>query len=155
AGHINEYTSKRMIELVIGARPRDLAGMTVRRVLPAPQRRLVGPIAFLDHMGPLALAAGRGIDVAPHPHIGLATVTYLYEGELVHRDSLGSEQVIRPGEVNWMTAGRGIVHSERSPAEARRDGARLHGVQIWVALPDEHEEDEPSFRHAGKEELPR
>jgi hypothetical protein len=144
-----------MLELVVGARPRDLGGATVRRVLPSMRRRLVGPFAFLDHMGPLALPPGQGFDVAPHPHIGLATVTYLYEGEIVHRDSLGTEQTIRPGDVNWMTAGRGIVHSERSTPAARQAGPRVHGVQIWVALPDGREDGAPGFQHVPAADLPR
>jgi redox-sensitive bicupin YhaK (pirin superfamily) len=115
---------------------------------------MVGPFIFLDQMGPEVLRAGRGLDVAPHPHIGLATVTYLFEGELLHRDGLGTVRTIRPGEVNWMTAGRGIVHSERTPPEARRNGAELFGVQSWVALPLRDEESEPDFAHHGAEELP-
>jgi redox-sensitive bicupin YhaK (pirin superfamily) len=136
------------VELIIEARTRDLGdGFTVRRLLPSAARRTVGPFIFVDHMGPVQLAPGGGLDVRPHPHINLATVTYLFDGEIVHRDNLGSEQVIRPGAVNWMTAGRGIVHSERSPAEARQRGARVHGMQLWVALPKAHEEVAPSFRH--------
>jgi redox-sensitive bicupin YhaK (pirin superfamily) len=115
---------------------------------------MVGPFIFLDQMGPEALRAGRGLDVAPHPHIGLATVTYLFEGELLHRDSTGVVRVIRPGEVNWMTAGRGVAHSERTPAEARRGGSALFGVQSWVALPLSEEEAEPSFAHHDAGELP-
>jgi redox-sensitive bicupin YhaK (pirin superfamily) len=133
--------------LIIEARTRDIGGFSVGRVLPSPRRRLVGPFIFFDHMGPALLAPGRGIDVRPHPHINLATVTYLFEGEIVHRDSLGSLQAIRPGAINWMTAGRGIVHSERTGPEARRTGSRLHGVQLWVALPKAQEEAEPDFRH--------
>ena len=120
------------LETVIVTRVRDLArGFKVRRVLPAPRRRMVGPFIFLDQMGPEVLSAGRGLDVAPHPHIGLATVTYLFDGELLHRDSLGTIQMITPGEVNWMTAGRGIVHSERTPQEARNSGSNLFGIQSW------------------------
>jgi redox-sensitive bicupin YhaK (pirin superfamily) len=115
---------------------------------------MVGPFIFVDHMGPVQLANGRGLDVRPHPHINLATVTYLFDGEIVHRDSLGVEQVIRPGAVNWMTAGRGIVHSERSPGAARPLGARVHGMQLWVALPREHEEIEPSFHHHPADTIP-
>ena len=132
---------------VIDARARELGGITVRRVLPSAGRRTVGPFTFLDEMRGMGFAAGGGFDVRPHPHIGLATVTYLFEGEIVHRDSLGSCQPIRPGDVNWMTAGRGVVHSERTAPERRTAGARLHGLQLWVALPRAHEEDEPSFRH--------
>lgn len=115
---------------------------------------MVGPFTFFDQMGPAAFGTGGGIDVAPHPHIGLATVTYLFEGGILHRDSLGSHQAIRPGDINWMTAGRGIVHSERTPEEHRRKGSRLHGLQLWVALPLTHEETEPSFRHHPGATLP-
>jgi len=134
------------IATVIDARPRDLGGVAVRRVLPAAARRMVGPFTFLDEMNG-GFAAGAGLDVPPHPHIGLATVTYLFEGEIVHRDSLGSRQPIRPGDINWMTAGRGIVHSERTAPDQRKQGSRLHGLQLWVALPLAHEEAEPSFHH--------
>jgi len=140
------------VELVIDGRARDLGGFAVRRVLPVAARRLVGPFVFLDHMGPAEVP--QGMDVGPHPHIGLATVTYLFEGEIVHRDSLGSLQTIRPGDVNWMTAGRGIVHSERTAPGARRHGARLDGLQIWIALPREHEEAEPAFHHHPAASLP-
>ncbi len=136
-----------VIATVIEARPRDLGGFEVRRVLPSVARRMVGPFTFFDHMGAAVFAPGQGIDVRPHPHIGLATVTYLFEGEIVHRDSLGSHQPIRPGDINWMTAGRGIVHSERTSQEHRQNGSRLHGLQLWVALPLSHEEDAPSFCH--------
>jgi len=139
---------------IIDARPRDLGGLSVRRVLPAIGHRTVGPFIFLDHMGPAVFAPGDGLDVGPHPHIGLATVTYLFAGELVHRDSLGSEQPIRPGDVNWMTAGRGIVHSERTAAERRRTGADVHGLQLWVALPAAEEERAPSFHHHPGPTLP-
>jgi redox-sensitive bicupin YhaK (pirin superfamily) len=141
--------------LVIEGRPRDLGGFSVERVLPARERRLVGPFIFFDHFGPVTMPPGVGMDVRPHPHINLATVTYLFEGELVHRDSLGSHQVIRPGEVNWMTAGRGIVHSERSPAHERTRGARAHGLQLWVALPREYEETAPAFDHYDQAVLPQ
>jgi redox-sensitive bicupin YhaK (pirin superfamily) len=123
--------------------------------LPARERRLVGPFIFFDHFGPVTLPPGLGMDVRPHPHINLATVTYLFDGEIVHRDSLGSHQVIRPGDVNWMTAGRGIVHSERSAPDERARGARLHGLQLWVALPRAHEEIAPSFHHHEAASLPR
>src|SRR6201986_573123 len=128
-----------MLDLVIDQRRRDLGGFEVGRVLPSPKRRMVGPFVFFDHMGPVEFPRGipRTVDVRPHPHIGLATVTYLFEGEIVHRDSVGSEQAIRPGEVNWMVAGRGITPSERF-ARARREGGRVHGIQAWVALPDEY-----------------
>src|SRR4051794_16096816 len=144
-----------MIETVIVPRTRDLGdGFTVRRALPAVEKRMVGPFVFFDQMGPVMLAAGRGLDVRPHPHIGLATVTYLFEGEIDHRDSLGTVQRIVPGEVNWMTAGRGIVHSERTPPDARSRGGRLFGIQLWVALPREHEEIAPSFAHTRADALP-
>ena len=139
---------------VIDARPRDLGGFSVGRVLPSPVRKLIGPFVFFDHMGPATFPPGQGIDVRPHPHIGLATVTYLFAGEIVHRDSLGSHQPIRPGDVNWMTAGRGIVHSERTGAQLRRSGSRLEGLQLWVALPLEHEEIEPEFHHYPAADLP-
>ncbi len=137
-----------MIETRIVPATRDLGdGLRVRRALPAGARRSVGPFVFFDEMGPMTLAAGQGLDVRPHPHIGLATVTYLFAGEIEHRDSLGTVRTIRPGEVNWMIAGRGIVHSERSPAAARTGGERLWGLQTWVALPVEREEMEPAFSH--------
>ncbi len=139
---------------LVKPRERDLGSFTVRRVLPAFPTRFVGPFVFVDHMGPLALAPGQGVDVRPHPHIGLATVTWLWEGALLHRDSLGTVQTIAPGAVNWMTAGRGIVHSERSPPEDRARGPRLHGMQTWVALPRDREEVEPSFTHVGAGDLP-
>lgn len=144
-----------VVELVLHARPRDLGdGFVVGRALPAPQRRVVGPFVFLDHMGPVDLAPGHGMDVRPHPHIGLATVTYLFSGEILHRDSLGSVQAIAPGDLNWMVAGRGITHSERSSAETRARGQHLHGLQAWVALPAANEEDEPAFYHHAAAELP-
>ena len=124
------------------------------RVLPAEARRHVGPFVFFDHMGPADFAAGHGLDVRPHPHIGLATVTYLFDGEIVHRDSLGSHQPIRPGDVNWMTAGCGIVHSERTGPELRRTGSRTHGLQLWVGFPLAHEETEPEFHHHPATTLP-
>jgi len=137
-----------MSALDIVPRVHDLGdGFQVRRALPAAARRSVGPFVFFDHMGPVELAPGRGLDVRPHPHIGLATVTYLFEGEIMHRDSLGSVQAIRPGAVNWMTAGRGIVHSERTAPELRARGHRVHGLQTWIGLPRSHEECEPSFAH--------
>ena len=142
-------------ELVIEPRLHDLGdGFIVRRLLPHRLRRHVGPFVFFDHFGPVDLAAGRGMDVRPHPHIGLATVTYLYDGAIEHRDSLASEQVIRPGDVNWMTAGRGIVHSERTPAAERAQGHRLHGVQTWLALPLASEDAEPEFHHYAAAALP-
>jgi redox-sensitive bicupin YhaK (pirin superfamily) len=142
-------------ELVLVAPTRDLGdNILVRRALPSARRRMVGPFIFFDQMGPVAFDAGHGIDVRPHPHIGLATVTYLFEGEIVHRDTLGTVQRIRPGAVNWMTAGRGIAHSERTPEELRKSGGRLSGIQLWVALPKEHEEMAPSFQHTPASELP-
>src|SRR5882672_11897116 len=144
-----------MIELVIDQRTRDLGGFEVGRVLPFAKRRMVGPFIFFDHFGPIDFAPGipRSVDVRPHPHIGLSTVTYLFEGEIMHRDSVGSEQTIRPGEMNWMTAGRGITHSERFE-KARARGDRVHGLQAWVALPLEQEETEPRFAHHGADDLP-
>ncbi len=142
------------IDLVIEARPRDLGGFTVRRVLPSPMRRLVGPFIFFDHMGPVGFAPGEGLGVRPHPHIALATITYLLEGEFVHRDSLGSEQPIRPGDVNWMVAGRGVVHSERTGPEVRANGGRMHGIQTWVALPQKDEEIAPRFEHHPRQTIP-
>jgi len=144
-----------VIELVIPARKKDLGGFEVGRILPFPQRRMVGPFIFLDHMGPADFAAGHGIDVRPHPHIGLATVTYLFDGEILHRDSLGSVQAIRPGEVNWMTAGHGIVHSERTDTALRSKPSHVHGLQSWVALPLEAEEADPSFSHYPAADLPK
>ncbi|HUA27128.1 MAG TPA: pirin family protein [Steroidobacteraceae bacterium] len=143
-----------MSVLAIDARTRDLGGFTVGRVLPSGARKLIGPFIFFDHMGPATFPPGRGIDVRPHPHIGLATVTYLFEGEIVHRDSLGSHQPIRPGDVNWMTAGRGIAHSERTGSDLRQSGARLDGLQLWVALPLRHEETDPEFHHHPARDLP-
>jgi redox-sensitive bicupin YhaK (pirin superfamily) len=142
------------VEVVTQGRQTPLGGLTVRRMLPVRQRRSVGPFVFFDHLGPTDFAPGTGMDVGPHPHIGLATVTYLFEGAAIHRDSLGSVQPIHPGDVNWMTAGRGIVHSERTGPEQRAAGGRLHGIQIWVALPLQDEEMEPSFRHHPASTLP-
>ena len=144
-----------MIETVIEQRRRDLGGFEVGRVLPSPGRRMVGPFVFFDVMGPVDFLPGlpRSADVRPHPHIGLATVTYLFDGEIMHRDSVGSEQPIRPAEVNWMVAGRGITHSERFE-RARAQGDRVHGIQAWVALPTEHEETSPSFSHHSGDALP-
>lgn len=144
-----------MIEMVIPQRRRSLGGFEVGRVLPFAGRRMIGPFVFFDHMGPLDMMPGvsRAVDVRPHPHIGLSTVTYLFSGEIVHRDSVGSEQAIRPGEVNWMVAGRGITHSERFE-RARREGDHLHGIQAWLALPQADEETEPGFSHHDGDDLP-
>jgi redox-sensitive bicupin YhaK (pirin superfamily) len=142
------------LERVIVPRTTDLGDFEVRRALPSAQRRMVGPFVFLDEMGPAEFRAGTGVDVRPHPHIGLATVTYLFDGEITHRDSLGTFVAIRPGEVNWMTAGRGIVHSERTAPERRVSGDKLHGLQCWVALPADKEEIEPSFFHRSADDLP-
>jgi len=139
---------------VIVPRATDLGGFEVRRALPSAKRRMVGPFIFLDHMGPAEFRAGRGLDVRPHPHIGLATVTYLYAGEIVHRDSLGTRVSIRAHEVNWMTAGRGIVHSERTAPDHRVEGEQLHGLQCWVALPVAEEERAATFAHHDADELP-
>ena len=142
------------IELVITPAVRDLGEFTVRRSLPDKQRQRVGPFIFFDHMGPADFPAGLGVNVRSHPHIGIATVTYLFEGEILHRDSLGYVQAIRPGAVNWMTAGRGIVHSEKVTDEVLASGQHLHGLQIWVALPLEHEETDPDFRHYPADDIP-
>lgn len=143
------------VAMVIEGRRRDLGdNVSVRRVLPSPHRHMVGPFIFVDHMGPIHMTPGMGMDVRPHPHINLATVTYLFSGEILHRDSLGSEQIIRPGEINWMHAGSGIVHSERSPSSARAAGAQMHGMQLWVALPTAHEETPPVFYHHAANSLP-
>ena len=144
-----------MIELVIESRPRNFGSFDVRRTLPFAQHRMVGPFIFFDHMGPIDLPKGvtRDADVRPHPHIGLSTVTYVFAGEIMHRDSTGVEQAIRPAEVNWMIAGRGITHSERFE-QARREGAPLHAIQSWVALPDGEEEAAPAFAHHEGDDLP-
>jgi len=142
------------LESVLRGRARDVDGFAVSRILPALTQKQLGPFCFFDHLGPSELAPGRGLDVRPHPHIGLATVTYVLEGELVHRDSLGFEQAIRPGAVNWMTSGRGITHSERTPGELRQSGSRLHLAQLWVALPKSHEEMAPEFHHYPADTLP-
>jgi redox-sensitive bicupin YhaK (pirin superfamily) len=143
------------IELVIVPPTHDLGGgFQVRRALPSTQRQMVGPFVFFDQMGPTVLRAGNGLDVRPHPHIGLATVTYLFDGEIIHRDSLGTTQAIRPGEVNWMIAGRGIVHSERTAADKRSADSALFGIQTWIALPRAAEECAPSFQHLAASELP-
>jgi redox-sensitive bicupin YhaK (pirin superfamily) len=142
------------IETVIVPRSRDIGGFEVRRALPSAQRQMVGPFIFFDQMGPAEFLLGAGIDVRPHPHIGLSTVTYLFDGEIMHRDSLGTVLPIRPGELNWMTAGRGIAHSERTPPELRTGGSRLFGIQSWVALSRKDEETQPDFLHYDAKELP-
>jgi redox-sensitive bicupin YhaK (pirin superfamily) len=144
-----------MIDLVLDQRRRDLGGFEVGRVLPAAARRMVGPFIFFDHMGPAEFEAGfpRSTDVRPHPHIGLSTLSYLFEGEMTHRDSTGVTQPIRPGEVNWMTAGRGVTHSERFE-QLRAAGGRMNGIQTWIALPETDEETDPSFAHYAADELP-
>lgn len=133
---------------------KDIGGFTVRRLLPSHPHKMVGPFIFFDHMGRAEFAPGQGMDVRPHPHIGLATVTYLFEGAILHRDSLGSVQEIRPGDVNWMTAGEGIVHSERTPPALRATGGAIHGIQVWVALPKAHEAAQPAFSHHPAATLP-
>lgn len=143
-----------VVETAVGPRLRPLEGLTVNRVWPTARRRLIGPFVFLDHLQPTVLAPGQGLDVPPHPHIGLATVTWLFEGELMHADSLGFRQPIRPGELNWMTAGRGIAHAERTPASAREQAGRIHGAQAWVALPVAEERCEPRFEHVPADRLP-
>ncbi|HEV7456434.1 MAG TPA: pirin family protein [Roseococcus sp.] len=142
------------IETLIIPRARDLGGFEVRRALPAPKRQMVGPFIFFDQAGPAELLTGQGVDVRPHPHIGLGTVTYLFQGDFHHRDSTGADQVIRPGALNWMVAGRGVTHSERTSAAARQGPSSLFGIQTWLALPESHEDVAPSFEHHGKEALP-
>lgn len=140
--------------MIISARERDLGGFSVRRILPYATHRMVGPFIFFDHIGPAVFPPGRGLSVRPHPHIHLATVTYLFSGKIQHRDSLGSDQLIEPGAINWMTAGRGIVHSERSPHDLYLNGSDLSGIQCWVALPEQYENIEPSFTHHPAQTLP-
>lgn len=143
-----------LIDLTISPRETNLGGFSVHRVLPYAKRRMVGPFIFLDHIGPANFQSGKGIDVRPHPHIGLATVTYLFAGEIIHRDSLGSHQAIRPGDVNWMTSGRGITHSERTGQDERSHPHKVHGLQCWVALPQKAEECAPEFFHHTSDTLP-
>ena len=143
------------INLIIEERPRNIGNFMVGRLLPFKDKRMVGPFIFIDHMGPAEMSEQENLDIGPHPHIGLSTLTYLFEGTVFHRDSLGTEREIRPGEVNWMAAGRGIVHSERTPAYLRNSKKTLHGLQIWVALPKDLEEMEPTFFHAAADELPQ
>ena len=142
------------VQQLIVPRSVDLGGFQVHRALPSARSRMVGPFIFFDHFGPAVFKAGDGIDVRPHPHIGLATVTYLFDGEIVHRDSLGTALPIRPGAVNWMTAGRGIVHSERTAPDHRDGGEPLHGLQLWVALPMKDEETAPAFAHTAAADIP-
>ena len=142
------------IQTIIQPHVQDLGGFSARRLLPSDERTMVGPFIFFDHLGPAVFPPGKGVDVRPHPHINLATVTYLFEGALLHRDSLGTIQEIRPGEVNWMTAGKGISHSERSPQRDRNSQSTLHGLQTWVALPEESEETEPCFHHHPTTDIP-
>jgi redox-sensitive bicupin YhaK (pirin superfamily) len=142
------------IDLIIEERPSDIGNFLVGRLLPFKDKRTVGPFAFIDHMGPALLSDHENIDVGPHPHIGLSTLTYLFEGSMMHRDSLGTEMEIKPGAVNWMTAGKGIVHSERTPEYLRSSEKSLHGLQIWVALPKELEQMEPTFVHIEADQLP-
>lgn len=142
------------IDLIIEERPADIGGFLVGRLLPFRKKRSVGPFVFIDHMGPAELDENENLDVGPHPHIGLSTLTFLFEGSIVHRDSLGTEIEINPGAVNWMTAGKGIVHSERTPARLRGKRKKLHGLQIWVALPKELEEGTPSFSHTEASDIP-
>jgi redox-sensitive bicupin YhaK (pirin superfamily) len=151
---LGDRRSTDAIETLIVPRAVDLGEMTVRRALPSTKRQMVGPFIFFDQMGPAEFLTDQGIDVRPHPHINLSTLTYLFEGEILHRDSLGTEKTIQPGAVNWMRAGRGIVHSERTSEERRRDGQRLFGIQTWMALPAEQEETDPAFMHHGADALP-
>ncbi len=152
---LGDARSCEAIEKVIVPRSHDLGGFQVRRALPAIGQRMVGPFIFFDQMGPAEFHLGEGLDVRPHPHIGLSTVTYLFDGEIMHRDSLGTALAIKPGAVNLMTAGRGIVHSERTGMEARATGPKLYGIQAWLALPKTHEEVAPEFKHHGAGDLPR
>jgi len=142
------------IDLIIRPQEHDIGGFSVRRALPAKERQMVGPFIFFDHMGPATLPADQPLNVRPHPHIGLATLTWLIEGSIMHRDSLGHAQEIQPGEVNWMTAGAGIVHSERTPERLLGQENRLFGLQVWMALPKEHEEVSPSFQHYSADQIP-
>ena len=151
---LGDRDSVNAVDILIVPRAVDLGEMTVRRALPSTKRQMVGPFIFFDQMGPAEFLTNQGIDVRPHPHINLATLTYLFEGEILHRDSPGTEQAIQPGAVNWMRAGRGIVHSERTSLERKRDGQRLFGIQTWMALPEDREEDDPAFLHHGRDSLP-
>ncbi|WP_111497863.1 pirin family protein [Marinobacter bohaiensis] len=154
AGDCDVDRSCSAIEMIIQPREKDLGGFSVRRVLPTRERQMVGPWIFFDHMGPADFPAGEGINVRPHPHVNLATVTYLFEGEILHRDSLGSVQPIRPGDINLMVAGKGIVHSERERPVVTATDHRLHGLQLWLALPEDQEETEPAFYHYPSADIP-
>jgi redox-sensitive bicupin YhaK (pirin superfamily) len=143
------------INLIIEERPRNIGNFMVGRLLPFQGKRMVGPFIFIDHMGPAILGPGQNLDIGPHPHIGLSTLTYLFEGNVNHKDSLGTAIEIKPGQVNWMTAGKGIVHSERTPQRLHDSEKHLHGLQIWVALPKELENMDPTFFHANEEDLPK
>ena len=149
-----DYDAADQVEMLIIPRTSDIGNFEVRRALPTAKRRLVGPFIFFDRMGPALLKAGQAVDVRPHPHIGLSTVTYLFDGEMTHKDSLGNGMVIKPGDLNLMTAGRGIVHSERTPENLRGHEFSLSGLQTWLALPDSHEEMDPAFLHAAVETMP-
>ena len=149
-----DITAADAIETVIVPRARDLGDFEVRRALPSQQRQMVGPFIFFDQFGPVLMKAGQGMDVRPHPHIGLSTVTWLFDGVIQHRDSLGFDQPIKPGELNWMTAGKGIVHSERTPALERLQDRKVYGIQSWVALPKQYEMTKPSFEHVADADLP-
>ncbi|MDI6033821.1 pirin family protein [Flavobacterium sp. LB2P84] len=142
------------IKLIIEERPSNIGNFMVGRLLPFREKRMVGPFAFIDHMGPTCMSDYENLDVPPHPHIGLSTLTYLFEGSIMHKDSLGTEMEIKPGQINWMTSGKGIVHSERTPDYLRTSDKMLHGLQIWVALPKELEEMEPSFFHVPENQIP-
>ncbi|MGJ8629194.1 MAG: pirin family protein [Sulfitobacter sp.] len=142
------------IETLIIPRARDLGGFEVKRALPTPKRQMVGPFIFFDQAGPAEFLTGQGIDVRPHPHIGLGTVTYLYQGDFHHRDSIGTDQIIRPGALNWMVAGKGVTHSERTSDEGRKGPHSLHGIQTWMALPEDKEDMNPIFEHHSKEVIP-
>jgi hypothetical protein len=150
----NSNDGQEFVETLIIPRARDIGGFEVRRALPSPQRQMVGPFIFFDQMGPAEFLTDSGIDVRPHPHIGLGTVTYLYQGEFEHRDSIGTHQMIYPGEVNWMVAGRGVTHSERTSAETRKSPNSLFGIQTWIALPEDREDMAPDFEHHGVQALP-
>ncbi|MEX3014033.1 pirin family protein [Gymnodinialimonas hymeniacidonis] len=151
---LGDRESVNAVETLIVPRAVDLGEMTVRRALPSTKRQMIGPFIFFDQMGPAEFLTDQGIDVRPHPHINLATLTYLFEGEILHRDSLGTEKTIKPGAVNWMQAGKGIVHSERTSEEKKRNGQRLFGLQTWMALPEDQEESDPAFIHHSKNDLP-